>query len=863
VPDILQSAIHIKLKDEVYLMPKQSLALVLILTLTLLANILPPNRVAAQKTETTVVAPATTLALDGLRERVTVRRDERGIPYIEANNEADLNLAQGYITASDRLWQMELFRRTARGELSEIFGKTTLEGDKQHRALGFAQMSELQAKQAPPRLRAALENYARGVNNYISRLNVKTMPPEFQILQLVPRPWTPADSLVAAKLFDEALSTSWRADITRAAFVDLPPVQREALFPETSPLDIILVGSDHGQKKRAAVSSSSSPMNPTTTASSFKDVTQRVEALSELAANAETTQRVLERLGLYAEDCAASNNWVVSGKRTASGQPLLANDPHLSPSAPSIWYMVNLSAPGIHVAGVSVAGLPGVGIGHNENIAWGVTSLEADVQDLYRENFSVADPARYMTPAGWRDAVVRHEEIKVRKGFTDAATDIVPMDVTVTRHGPIFYEKDGARYALRWAALDAAANLAGTFYALNVARDWNEFRNALKDYSGPPFNFVYADTKGHIGYYGVGQFPIRKTGKGQLPYDGATDEGEWTGFIPFDALPHLYDPPSGLIVTANSRIVGLDYPYQLTVQPLAAYRTRRINELLQAKTKLTIDDFRTIQADTYALNGITFARAFVKALTPYANDASNAARKQKGANVVEIQDNLRDRLNLLQSWDGLVIPDSRAALLVSHMRDAFRRRVLEGALGVERAKLYRYSNADTFLDRVITEQPPEWLPKEFKSYTELFLACDADARAELTKAYGADESQWTWGRESIARFPHPLASVPLIGLQFNILPFPQNGDRASFPTVNRGTAVSMRLIADPADWDRTQQGIALGESGIPQSPHWSDQLQDWRNVTPRAFPFTKTAVAPAAKETLTLAPMKVTIQPMK
>ena len=211
---------------------------------------------------------------------------------------------------------------------------------------------------------------------------------------------------------------------------------------------------------------------------------------------------------------------------------------------------------------------------------------------------------------------------------------------------------------------------------------------------------------------------------------------------------------------------------------------------------------------------------------------------------------------MLQSWDGRVIPESRAALFVSHLRDAFRKRVLEGALGVERAKQYRYSNADTFLDRVITEQPHEWLPRELKSYTELFLACEADARAELTKAYGADESQWTWGHESIARFPHPLAGVPLIGLQFNIPPFPQNGSRESFPTVNRGTAVSMRLIADPGDWDRTQQGLALGESGLPKSQHWTDQLADWRNVTPRAFPFTKTAVANSARETLTLEPTK-------
>jgi penicillin amidase len=810
---------------------KKSLPLLLLpvtfLSLTLLASV----RVAAQQ-----AAPAPqnsqTLRLAGLQSTVTVRRDERGIPYIEAANEADLYFAQGYVTASDRLFQMELFRRTARGELSEVFGNATLDEDKRHRTLGFARLADAQVALLPAKLRRSLEDYARGINAYIESHTGKELPPEFQILQLKPRPWSVADSLAASKLLDEALSTSWRTELMRALFAHLPQTTRDRLFPETSPLDVLLVGSDSAPtKKKTASNTQTTP----------KDSAVAAEALASIRQDETLQRRSLERIGLYAIDNAASNNWVISGKRTVTGKPLLANDPHLAPSAPSIWYMAHLSMPGNRVAGVSVAGLPGIAIGHNEHIAWGVTSLEPDVQDLYVEQFDKENPKRYMTPAGLREAEVRREEIKVRKSLVSVDTEMVPYEVVVTRHGPIIAKLGSNRYALRWTALDPQANLADSFYMINYARDWNDFRAAFRNYSGPAFNMIYADVKGHIGYYGTGRFPIRKTGEGKLPYDGATDEGEWTGFIPFDEMPHVYDPPSGIIVTANSRIVGSDYPYKLTVSPLAAYRARRIYELLQAKKKFSTADFRAIQKDTYGYSGVLFAREAAKAA---GEDTSADAKDEKW----------QAALRLMGEWDGNVAPESRAAVLIFHMRAAFRDRVLTEAVGRDLANRYIYSNGDTLVDRLITERPKDWLPKEFKSYAELLRACLRDAREQLTKTIGTDEAEWIWGNEFKARFPHPLAGVALIGNQFVIPPFPQQGSQSSFPTVNRGSSVSMRLIADVSDWDKTQQGIALGVSGVPSSPHWKDQLDDWRNVTPRAFPFTKTAVINAAKETLVLEP---------
>jgi len=563
-----------------------------------------------------------------------------------------------------------------------------------------------------------------------------------------------------------------------------------------------------------------------------------IEALTR---NHEVAAEALERVGVYAEGLAASNNWVVNGKHTASGKPLLANDPHLRASAPSIWYLAHLSAPGLRVGGVTAPGGPGVIIGHNERIAWGMTNVGPDVQDLYEERFDPANAKRYLTPAGWRDAEVRHEEIKVRKGFTESGTDTVALDVTVTRHGPIVFEKAGKRYALRWTALDPSLNSVDSAYRINRARNWKEFSAALETFTAPTQNIVYADTAGHIGYHAAGVVPIRKTGDGSVPYDGSTDAGDWVRFIPVSKLPTLYDPPSGIIVTANQRIVGKNYEYFLTHSWAQPYRARRILDLLKQKPKLTSHDFRRIQGDVYSIGNVSFAHEAAKILRP---------RLKPG------ETKLAQQLDAFDRWDGLMNADSTVAPVLDQMRIAFRGRILNAALGDELVKMYQWSNFDTTIDRVIAEQPKDWLPKEFISYADLLRACYEDAQKALTKRIGADESKWTWGELMKVNFRHPLAGAPLVGLQFAIAPFPQNGAGALAATVNVGANVSMRLIADPGNWDNTQHGITLGESGVPNTPHWKDQLADWRGVTPRTFPFSEAAVAKATRDTLVLEPAK-------
>jgi penicillin amidase len=791
-------------------------------------------RARAQTGATAAQANSASLSLQGLRERVTVRRDERGIPYIEAANLTDLSFAQGYVTASDRLWQMDFMRRTMRGESAEVLGSAVLPQDKMFRTYGFARVAEAEVANASQEAREQLEAYARGVNAYIETLDAKSLPQEFQILQYRPKPWTPADSLLIVKLFFEFLSDTWQTDIMRAALQNVPADKRAALLVETSPLDVLVVGRD-GVKAQAGLS------RPSDTGVKVNVATLR--ALNEMRADVE---RVAERLGVLELNREASNNWVVSGKRTASGKPLLANDPHLLASAPSIWYMIHLSAPGMRVAGVTSPGLPGVVIGHNERIAWGFTNTGPDVADVYLEKFDPQNPRRYMTPAGWRDAEVRREEIKVRKGFTSPETETQVLEVTVTRHGPLVFEREGKRYALRWTALDPRLSAAEGFYSINTARNWAEFQTALSHYNAPMQNMVYADVDGHIGYTAAGRVPLRKSGDGSLPYDGATDAGEWTGYIPFDKLPRLFDPPSGIIVTANQRVVGTDYPYFLTHEWAAPYRARRILEMLEAKPKLTAEDFRAIQGDTFSIPGSIFARETVRTLK-----SVNFPLDTRSAEDGKL---LKSALASFQNWDGRIIPDSVVAPLVAETRLAFRNRIMKAALGEDLAKEYSWGNGSTLLDRLITEQPREWLPKEFTSYAELLLACYGDARAALTKRLGADESQWTWGRYAQVSFPHPLGRVPIIGQQFVIQPFPQSGAGANLTTVNVGRSVSMRFIADPGDWDRTQHGITLGESGLPSSQHWQDQLADWRGVTPRVFPFSRAAVERAARETVVMIP---------
>lgn len=742
-----------------------------------------------------------------LRGPVSVGRDARGIPYIEAKNDNDLYFIQGYETARDRLWQLDLMRRLARGETAEIFGNAGLEQDKRWRRFGFANIASESLGGLSPELRTALTDYAAGVNAYIASLSDKQLPVEFQILQYKPRPWEPTDTLVIGKILADALSTTWGNDLLRASLMQSLSKEKFAdATNEITPYDVVLYGKDTGKVR-------SSVLLPRPMSGGVLSVAQR---------EAEIRERGLSMVGLYAEDLAASNNFVVAGKRTVDGHPILENDPHLQAAAPGIWYMVHLSTPTMRVAGVTFPGVPGIVLGHNADIAWGATNVGPDVQDLYVETFN--DEGEVKTPVGWVPSRVRHEIIKVRANPLQPATKDTVVDYTETSHGPVVTEEDGKKYALRWTALDPKNQEFEAFFQLNRAKNWDEFQKALRTYGGATQNFIYADQKGNIGWYAAGRIPIRRVGDGRVPYDGSTTDGDWVGYIPFAELPHLYNPPGGVIVTANQRIVGSDYKYTSVGRDVApAFRARMIYDDLTKKPKITMDDARNAEYENYNIPLANLAKAIV---------AANAGSAET--------------IPLLKNWDGRMTAESRAAVIVSEIRSCMQERISN-----DNKPLPQFIVRDRILDPAIQANDKKWLPAGVLSWGDLMRSCDEASYRSLAKRFGADPNAWTWGKNFQSRFPHPLAAAPLIGLQFATPTVPLDG---SGQTPNVGSSVSMRFITSPGNWDATRHVIPLGESGDPKSPHFNDQFEAWRTGNLTIFPFSKDAVEKATISRTVYAP---------
>jgi Protein related to penicillin acylase len=405
-------------------------------------------------------------------------------------------------------------------------------------------------------------------------------------------------------------------------------------------------------------------------------------------------------------------------------------------------------------------------------------------------------------------------------------TEATAIDVTETGNGPIITEDSGRKYSLKWTARDPKNTEVDTFLLLDRAQNWEDFKNAGRKFGGAMQNFVYADVKGNIGWYAMGRIPIRKTGDGALPYDGSTGDGEWTGYIPFEELPNLYNPKEGFIVTANQRTVGTSYKYPAYARDVAMpWRARRIYDRLRDNPKVTMDDVRDVQYDVTNIPLLSLAKEIGKL---------NAASPET--------------LNAVRNWDGRMTADSEAALLTNEIRGCLANRIADDNKPVP-ASLIR----ERILYWAIPDQSPRWLPKTFANYTEFIKSCDTSSRQSLSdpKRFGPDESKWTWGRVTAARFPHPLAVAPLIGLQFATPNTPLDG---SGQTPDVASFVSMRHIASPGNWDMTRHVIPLGESGDPKSPYYKDEFDSWRTGTPELFPFSPDAVEKATKNLLVLNP---------
>jgi len=710
-------------------------------------------------------------------QRATIARDALGVPHISAATVEDALFLQGYATAQDRLWQMDLLRRLAAGRLAEIFGPDFVALDRESRRFRLDRLAHAHAAALTAEDTAVLAAYARGVNWYIDT-HRGNYPLEFRLLGYDPRPWTIPDSLLLVLEMYRDLTMTWRQKL-----------EKSAMLASGNPALV-------------------AQLFPTATGSEIQP---------------------------------GSNAWVLAGARTAGGRPILANDPHLEYSMPGIWYMVHLRAPGLDVAGVALPGVPCVVIGHNRRLAWGMTSLGFDVQDFYVEKMDFRT-GRYAFRNQVEQARLERELIPVK------GAPAVEFAQFVTRHGPVWIER-GQALALRWTA--AGPGFALPLLDMNRAQNSQEFVAALSRYPGPAQNFVYADVDGNIGYHAAGRLPIRKTFDGGVPVDGSSGNYEWEGYIPFDQLPLSYNPPSGLIVTANQNPFPRNYPYRVGGNFAAPYRSSRIRQMLSARNGWRADDMLMVQKDVYSAFGRFLARELVLAY---------ARRK-----VASPQ--LAPAVDLLAKWDGAMEKGTAAPLLVTlvyqHLRTALAERASPGnALLYQLPPAAAYQMAPAVVERVLRERPREW----FDDYDQLLLRTLLDALEEGSRTQGGNIDHWDYGRYNELLLMHPvLGRLPLVGGYFNIGPVPQSGSpvtvKQTTPTVrqispamrqNTPPAIgpSMRTGVDLAGLDRSYMNIVAGESGQALSRHYRDQWAAYYSAT--SFPMQFLHVE--ARDTLSVEP---------
>ena len=769
------------------------------------------------------------LALPGLQNEVTVIRDQRGVPHIYATTSHDLFMAQGYVHAQDRFWQMEFWRRIGEGQLSEIFGESQLKTDRFLRTLGIVPAAERSWEAMDEESQAILQAYAEGVNAYIEE-NKEDLPLEFKVLGLTgvrftPDPWTPLHTITWATMMSLDLGRNYKSELLRAQLLDRYGsswMNELTNYPYDPDRPVIV---------------------PDSVAWDKLGLDETLAALPK------------EGLILGSGNGVGSNNWVVSGEHTKTGLPLLANDPHLGIQMPAIWYENGLHCQTLSkecpydVVGFSFASTPGVIIGHNQRIAWGVTNAMVDVQDLYIERINPENPNQYEVNGQWQDMELRREEITV------AGRD-EPEIVTIrsTRHGPIIndiaYGPDSdwaygwQPLALQWTAIESN-RLIQSILSIDRATNWESFREALQYWDAPAQNFVYADVDGNIGYQMPGRIPIRAKGNGTLPAPGWNDEYAWTGFIPFDELPTRYNPPEGYIITANNKIVGEEYPYLIGTEWPPGYRAQRIEELITARDTLTIADFQRMQGD----NANLLAREIIPDLAKVPLDR---------AEVVA----MRDRL--LQ-WDTQQNPESAEALIFEDFYfhlfpDIFEDEVVDAMPRNRRLVELVMSRPDShWWDNVET-------PEQEKQSDILAQALN-ETYDDLIERAGKNPEKWRWGDFHTATFRNQTLGKSGIGAVeaiFNRGPFRTGGGNDIINATSWGGEEpapfevvwlpSMRMIVDMADFTRSLAINTTGQSGHPYHKHYDDQCEDWAAVRYAPMLWERAQVEAHAEGVLTLTP---------
>lgn len=787
------------------------------------------------------------VVLKGLSAPVTVIRDTHGVPSINAQTLEDLFFAQGYTTAQDRLWQMDLLRRFAAGNMAEIFGPALVEMDREQRILGLSVAAEKAAAALSPRDRSYFEAYTRGVNAYIDSHRDR-LPIEFRLVGYRPRPWSPEDCMViGGRLIQDLNHGTYKAALERekilaklgpeltadlyvnSAWHDRPPSAKTHHLEELKPQD----GDDEDDDEMDSGTDSNMAQ-------------RRMPPVLSASPSAR------------AELIPGSNNWVVSGEHTVTGKPLLSNDMHLNHQMPNLWYEAHLTASGYDVIGVTLPGLPFVIVGHNRRIAWGFTNLGPTVEDLYIEEFNErgqykAPPARSSKGrvSEWRDPEHRQEVVHV-KGKAD-----VLVDVVLTRHGPIITNLipgETRKIALKWTLYDSLHN---PFFDLDSAQNWDEFLKACSALYAAGQNVVYADVDGHIGYHATGRIPIRMTGDGSLPVSGADDAHEWTGYIPFEKLPSVYDPPEGILATANGRITPNKYPYSVSSEWDAPWRTERIYRVLESGKKFSAVDMLSLQTDVYSAFDRFCAERFVYALDHVKNPSKRAQQARE----------------LLRDWDGRYTIESAAATITSRSERELKRLLLEPKLGTAPKatmgknteaqpvatsgaldwKDYQWFMWSVWMEDVLMKQPKRWLPAGYDNYDALLAAAVEAAIAD--RETPRDLAQWRWGKFSPIEIEHPVLSrLPVIGRLTGPGLHDQSGGSFTVKQVNRRFGPSERFTADLSNFDQSTLNTVTGQSGNFLGPYYMDQWKAWYAGTTFPLPFSQTAVEKAKEHELVLKP---------
>jgi penicillin amidase len=796
------------------------LLIVLLVLFGLLGWLYSVARSALPQLDGKVTAP-------GLSSQVRVIRDGHGIPTIEAANLEDLFFAQGYVTAQDRLWQMDVLRRYAAGELSEILGKELLVSDREQRILSLRAAAKKSVEIASPQDRSYFDAYARGINAYIeSRRN--RLPIEFRILRYSPRPWTMEDSiLIAAQMVKDLNHYPYKNALVRETIL-------AKLGPELT-ADLYVNSSWHDHPPTES--------SPTLDQDKSQTSSDEEEEIDEQTGSSLTRQFHDALTEHFPEDVPAlgSNNWVISGAHTESGKPLLSNDMHLGHQMPNLWYEAHLRSGNFDVVGFTLPGMPYVIVGHNQRIAWGFTNLGPQVEDVYVETFNA--PGQYLTPQGWKDPEHRHEAIHV-KGAPD-----VNLDVIVTRHGPIITELvpgESRNIALRWTLYDG---LRISFSEVDSAQNWTEFCNAFSKFDAPGQNVVYADVDGNIGYHATGRIPVRASGDGGVPLNGSDDAHEWVSYIPFEKLPSIYNPPSGIVATANARVTPDKFPYFITNDWEAPWRTARIYRVLGSGKKFSASDMFALQNDTISEFDRYAADRFVYGI----DHSTRASARAKSA------------ADILRAWDGRMNVDSAAPRITVRSRRELMRLLLEPKLGpapegaAEKTafswKSYSWGLQSVWLENILLHQPKRWLPDGHSSYDDLLSAAVDSALA--SKDLPAELNRWKWGEYNAVAIQHPiLGEIPVLRRWTGPGVQPQSGSGYTVKAVTQGHGPSERMTVNLSDLDQSTFNLVTGEAGNFLSPYYMDQWNAWYQGSTFKLGFSKEAIERSRVHELSMEPGK-------